>query len=740
MSMLIPANQIPPAWNPRFNPRFEDLSIGVELELFLARHHPSSDPSITASVATCTLLPDREMLESVRRRLRESLPAAVDIIVDHEPFKVSHSYHSYYKWTVEVTSDPSLHYRNEESTLNHNLAWVPIEITTPALKLYEIPPILNLIIDRGIKQNFRPGINSTAALHVHIGRDDQGFPELTIKKLATILWLGEKRLDHLYAREAHTLFNSWARPFSMTNIGSLGAFDSVDPLEPVGISSAYRRWLKTGMDVAFMECGPGKQFQMSDRILLFSIDTRLKYLWDTEGLEKVCELLLCIPGPNTKGEFAAGYNFLNLIRNRSGTVETEFPKPKRTVEFRKMAATLKVDVAAAWCHVFATVVGFAHHSSHLEFGDLVRKLFRVESQYSMEDMLRDVGCDMAVVMLLRDRRGETERALQVPVQVIELLNNNPLGQYASCTSLYGAPVLSTVTPSADVVFETIYSTLSFVDVTVELTTTESIARETSTSYDTLFQTTTAYTTACVSTVIETAASTAIWNSGGSPEKRKAPSAPPCIDSDQHFSACSCINAVNTISLTILPASTSTSTIYETLSSTSISTSTSTTIALTTVVIQPATTTLISTLSTETASTTTSTSTSTTYLPNTTTTAAWAHSMLIQPDTVSPGDNIIFTLELSQPRLASNTNLRLYLQNNSSVRNRFIFVTQGTASSSGHAAVNCLVDQQTGVLSCNAPARVWSRIIQCGSEVYMASATYVNAACTELTLKVDPWLN
>ncbi|KAK3986363.1 hypothetical protein QBC44DRAFT_384093 [Cladorrhinum sp. PSN332] len=375
-------------------------------------------------------------------------------------------------------------------------------------------------------------------------------------------------------------------------------------------------------------------------------------------------------------------------------------------------------------------------------------------------------------------------------QVVGSLDNNPLGQYGSCTSLYGAPVVSTVTPSAHVVFETIYSTLSYVDITVEFTTTESMAQATSTSYDTLLETLTSYTTTRVSTVIETAAATATWNGGGgTPQKRNlrkhrrrgqckpqssissssgavvsstaAPSSssPPCTDSAQHSSACSCINAVNTVSSTTLPASTTTSTVHSTLSTTSLSTSTSTvTLAITTVIVHPASTTLLTTLSTETATTTTLTSTSTSYAVSPTQTASWSvvspaslegrtvaisgsspqamHINQPSPGT-NPNTNMVLTLAASQPRLASNPNLRLFLQNNSSVRNRLIFVTQGTAAASGHFPVSCSVDASSGAVACVGRAS-WTRMIECGGDVFMAASTYVNPGCSEVRFSVSPW--
>jgi hypothetical protein len=87
----------------------------------------------------------------------------------------------------------------------------------------------------------------------------------------------------------------------------------------------------------------------------------------------------------------------------------------------------------------------------------------------------------------------------------------------------------------------------------------------------------------------------------------------------------------------------------------------------------------------------------------------------------------------QPVLASNPSLRLYGQNNSSVRQRLIFVTAGTAAGAGHNAITCRVDAEQR-LTCARINNGWTRLIQCANDVYIAAPTSVNAACTELTLR------
>ncbi|KAK4161228.1 hypothetical protein QBC43DRAFT_337428 [Cladorrhinum sp. PSN259] len=415
--MSIPDYNNTPPWN---SPNTRGLTIGVELELFLAQH-PSPESESNGNENNDKVIKhwvrQPVILAEVARYLRQVVPLEFEIrAIRADPkdkdAKESHSFHGYYACVFEVKGESTLSYKKAESTLDHRYAWVPIEVTTPALPLEGIPPAVQLIFDGAIKRYYLPGINSTANLHVHVGKGDAGFSELTIKKLATILWLGEKRFDRLYAVEPHTLDNPWARPFSATNIGSLGAFDRVDPACPVGVSDIWRRWMKAPVEYAVLEChgvsGTHALHQMEDRFLLFSVDTRLKYLWDAQGLDRLCDLLVRVPDSESKGEFTASYNFLNLARNRVSTVKSGFDELKRTIEFRKPAATLRHEVAMAWCHLSAEVVGFAERSNHLAFGDIVRKLFRVESEYTMDEMLKDIGCDPAQVELLKNRPAETE--------------------------------------------------------------------------------------------------------------------------------------------------------------------------------------------------------------------------------------------------------------------------------------------------------------------------------------------
>ncbi|KAI1210454.1 uncharacterized protein F4807DRAFT_67144 [Annulohypoxylon truncatum] len=59
-------------------------------------------------------------------------------------------------------------------------------------------------------------------------------------------------------------------------------------------------------------------------------------------------------------------------------------------------------------------------------------------------------------------------------QVVGSIDGNPLAQYSACTSTFGAPVISTLTPSVEVVFSTLVDTVSYTDIVVSTSTTFSV--------------------------------------------------------------------------------------------------------------------------------------------------------------------------------------------------------------------------------------------------------------------------
>ena len=215
-------------------------------------------------------------------------------------------------------------------------------------------------------------------------------------------------------------------------------------------------------------------------------------------------------------------------------------------------------------------------------------------------------------------------------QVIGFTDQNPQAQYSACVSLFGSPVVTTITPSAEVVLETTTATVSYTDIIVSLTTKVSTIDETVTVSTDVYETVTAYST--VLATVTTIAPLEAPSSSMAPAKMKrtqrrgcrgsttssestAPSsstaaplfpiASNCPSLDEYSSACACISAVANTQTVTDAASTVVSVIPETVTTEIPFTSVSTVeLVVTETVTATATSTLTATLTSSLSGTTT----------------------------------------------------------------------------------------------------------------------------------------
>ncbi|KAK5661356.1 hypothetical protein OQA88_11252 [Cercophora sp. LCS_1] len=217
-------------------------------------------------------------------------------------------------------------------------------------------------------------------------------------------------------------------------------------------------------------------------------------------------------------------------------------------------------------------------------------------------------------------------------QVVGVLSQDPAAQYSSCVSILGTPTVTTVTPSADVIFSTSMTTVEYIDLVVTTSTLYSTYESVLTSFDyDVESTATSYTTTLVTSTTSTAynrltgqkrklkkrgckprptsRSSALISSALSSTESTAPSAssvasvaPACSNVDEYSSACSCIYAVLDTSTETAPIPTSTSVVHQVVSSAIPVTSESViTAVVTTILVVPTTTTVTSVLQTYTES-------------------------------------------------------------------------------------------------------------------------------------------
>lgn len=227
------------------------------------------------------------------------------------------------------------------------------------------PPSAGSCIER-IKNQVRIHLTSECNLHVHVRPQIiRDFDLVAFKKMASLLWLAEGRLDKLYHPGRNSsgtpLHRSLRRASNLaldTNPYVTGSLDDYDIiLGPVELDGAEKDKLVT--------------------------------LWRASGRYQLRELLRIHPSVG-KHEYPA-YNFFNWF----------MVSDKQTIEFRKAEATVDARVIDAWVEVFVLLADFCMTSSVKAFQRVMVNLGKPDSAYGTWNLLGDIGCKNQTIELLR---------------------------------------------------------------------------------------------------------------------------------------------------------------------------------------------------------------------------------------------------------------------------------------------------------------------------------------------------
>ncbi|KAK4169999.1 hypothetical protein QBC43DRAFT_352252 [Cladorrhinum sp. PSN259] len=384
---------------------FESLTIGVEFEFFAAYRQAATLKS-KCDDGDYYLLPDNQgdAFEHIANEI-ERATFYRDKVHNQRPGNhraVPPNTFAYYEkyWTVKqhegfMASSSSSH------------RWHDVEIASPIMNPQDVPARLQPVLDR-LKSNFHLGVSEHCALQVHVGCGSSGFTQETIKKLATVLWLAQGRLDELYA--PHRRRDPWAAGFEEYAIAKDPKYDRILPQND---SFLYVYWLQDVIDNA-LEQGEISRDKAK----------RIQLMWEEDSLSKLCGKEILQPIPSARGsytEYSGAYSFYNLVQSREGSFysfssssdddddddygdDSENATIKRTVEFRRPEGTVDADVAAAWCHVFAGLVEFARGSSQGNFQRVVGNLLLLPvDSYSLVAFLEQVGCEGGYIEVLLNK-------------------------------------------------------------------------------------------------------------------------------------------------------------------------------------------------------------------------------------------------------------------------------------------------------------------------------------------------
>lgn len=219
-----------------------------------------------------------------------------------------------------------------------------------------------------IKNQVQIHLTPECSTHIHIRPQTiLDFDLQSFKKLASLLWLAEERLNKLYHPARDNSDNPLHR--SLRSYSNL-ALDG-DPL------------ITGGPEDYAAVLGPVK--------LAVAEEEKLATIWRATDCHQLRGLLRIHPSIG-KHDYPA-YNFFNLY----------MASDKQTIEFRKTESTIDAQVIDAWIEVFLLLTDFCMTCSIEEFQRMMENLGNSNNVYTTWHLLRDIGCKSPTVQILKQK-------------------------------------------------------------------------------------------------------------------------------------------------------------------------------------------------------------------------------------------------------------------------------------------------------------------------------------------------
>ncbi|KAK8131550.1 hypothetical protein PG984_007988 [Apiospora sp. TS-2023a] len=248
--------------------------------------------------------------------------------------------------------------------------WDGKEITSEVLSSTDPDRVRKVTEVCRVVRSHRVHLNEKTSVHIHVGRGDDGFTLLTVKKVITFLWFADLKLFDLHHPSRRN--NLYCLPISeysrLTEVDHTGIMGTVDP---EGLNQMAQHVPEI---IENMNGGAYRNKYI-----------QLKQMW---GCDQVIEVAYSMLIKKTA---------INVVQPRGSVGFRRFtPQGKtggntNTFEFRHMAGSLDPDSILHWADVCIGIVNFARNTDASTFRDQISKFLHPPAVYGGAEVLEDIG-------------------------------------------------------------------------------------------------------------------------------------------------------------------------------------------------------------------------------------------------------------------------------------------------------------------------------------------------------------
>ncbi|KAI1257567.1 hypothetical protein MGN70_000610 [Eutypa lata] len=286
-----------------------------------------------------------------------------------------------------VIDDYSLAYKETRPLFTpYGYYWVGREITSEVLNADDRDTCAEKVtaICRALRQA-RVHLNDTTSVHVHVGRGDQTFSLLTVKKFTTLLWFTDAKILKLHHPSRQN--NEFCRPVVVDSVLALKSYEELQGEE---------HNLDQGGLVQMREFLPEKAFEEA------LLAAQLRRIWGSKDVEDIARLLTC--ADRTGGRGSVGFSRFLPAGKTGGNLHT--------FKWRQMAGCLDPVSIMRWLRVCVGFTNFARLSLPVTFKTLILAFVLIGENFSGLDLIQALALDNEGVHFakrLREYRlGEAE--------------------------------------------------------------------------------------------------------------------------------------------------------------------------------------------------------------------------------------------------------------------------------------------------------------------------------------------
>ncbi|KAI0518126.1 putative amidoligase enzyme-domain-containing protein [Xylaria bambusicola] len=360
------------------------LTCGVELEFLLPSiDHMAKDPEPDIANRLLYRSTSRNP-EIIHKEIREQLMAILRQLegvsfraMDDDDFHPPHDNVVVYdSW--RLGSDTTVNKNHEDNECSQSsYTWTGCVLTSPVMNPHDHAANIDSICR--ILKIVRIHLNKSTSVHVHVGRGDEPFSLLTVRKFVTLYWLTEEAIFGLH------------HPSRKTNRHCL----------PLSKYSVIAKQLQSTVD-SEDRCSNDQGHRFKDYVSEAGLSplrrTQLRRIWACCSIEEVAKLM-CIgidmgwklPGPDERG--AVGFWRFLPAGKSGGNIQT--------FEWRQMSGSVDSNHINQWVKACIAFTDFCRLSDKGTFKKFVGKVIEKGDSYTGIELLNALDVDSHIFHVMR---------------------------------------------------------------------------------------------------------------------------------------------------------------------------------------------------------------------------------------------------------------------------------------------------------------------------------------------------